>query len=54
MGTIIGPFPLDDWYLMRELRRSINYMLHKDRGKYRTAIEKEQEIYKETLEKYVA
>lgn len=53
MGKVIGPFEFDSWYLMRELRSSIRYMLEHDRSKYSNSIRKETEIYNEELDKYL-
>lgn len=59
MGTVIGPVTwspnqrLATWYLLRELRESIDYMKATDPVAYQSAIQKEETTVKEEFKKYV-
>lgn len=52
-NNVIGPIGLDDWYLMRMLRESVNHMKKVDSSKYRLAIDIHSKTYKDTLRSYL-
>lgn len=52
-NNVIGPIPLDDWYLMRMLRESINHMKETNPSKYRLAIDSHSKTYKYTMKEYL-
>ena len=54
MSEVIGPIKFTDWYFMRQLLSSINWMKETGKQMYQDAIEKEQALYEETKKKYVA
>lgn len=54
MNNVIGPITPEDWYTLQTLRRSIVYMKTKNHSKFKIAIKKEEEIYKEILNVYKA
>ncbi len=52
-NNVIGPISLDDWYLMRMLRESVNHMTKVDKYKYKLAIDIHSKTYKDTLRSYL-
>jgi hypothetical protein len=54
MTNIIGPISGDDWLCMRMLRENVAYMAKKDPEKYRLSIDKQREVYKDTLKSYIS
>lgn len=53
MGKVIGPISGEDWLCMRMLRENVAYMTKKNPDKYRLSIDKQREVYKDTLKSYV-
>lgn len=56
--NVIGPISRKTWIRLRDLRESIRWMLdngHKfpDPYRYSFALDKEKEVYKKTLKKYL-
>lgn len=43
-------FSTEDWLLMLTLKKTINYMVHKDYTRFRLGILKDKEIYKDTID----
>lgn len=51
-NNVIGPITPEDWLTLSMLKQSINFMLRKDRDKYRLNIKQEQEVYDYILGNY--
>ncbi len=52
-NNVIGPISLDDWYLMRMLRESVNHMTKVDKSKSTVAIDLPSHPSKDTLRSYL-
>lgn len=57
-NNVIGPIRAVDWIFLKELRTSIRWMLDNGQNfpnpyRYQFALNKEQEVYKKTLNKYL-
>lgn len=50
MGIVYQVEP-DDWSFMLMLKKSVSYMQKKDKERYASAIDKEKNLFKETLAK---
>lgn len=44
-SNVIGPISADDWYLLRMLKESINYMKEVGNPKYAINIRRQQKTY---------
>lgn len=54
MANVLGPFDACDFRLMQMLKQSIRFMKTKDRELYKSAIEKEERILKNTMSREAA
>lgn len=54
MSSVVGPFSVEDWYLMKNLKAGIAYLINKDYNKYRIAIDKEKNILKDFFSRRAA
>jgi len=53
MNKVIGPISWDNWYFLIQLKDSIKFMKEKNPDKYRIAIDKETNMYKNTLKEVI-
>lgn len=52
MTNVIGTGKAEDWLCMRMLRENVAYMIKTNPEKYRLSIDKQREVYSDTLKEY--